>query len=140
MLNQELQICKEHLLTLRTKINNSHMELKTKSAPFNNAQAANNFNQTLQSPADQLMQPLNQLYLKEQHQLLANSNLAQMQQQSNNGQNKSKLVELLNYPKQNNSITGNNGPNNNRQFSHQQNSFSSFNNTNMGQNWNNFNL
>jgi hypothetical protein len=116
------------------------MELKTKPTTGNNTQS-NNFS-LMSSPADQLMQPLNQLYLKEQQQLLANTNLSQMQQslqQPNPSQNKSKLVELLNYQKPNNTVGGNNN-HNNRGFPQQQNAFSSFNTPNIGQNWNNFNL
>ena len=55
-LNQDLQVCREHLLTLKTKINNAHMLLKAKM------QQQPNFDQ---HNDPQLMTPLNQLSIKD---------------------------------------------------------------------------
>ncbi len=120
------------------------MLLKTKNpgtTPQTSNQSGFNTNEIL-SPAEQLMQPLNQLYVKEQQQQQLLALQQQQQQSSNSNQNKSRLVELLNYPKSGgnqNTVGGVNNMRNNQQ-QQQQNTFSSFNTPNIGQNWNNMKM
>ena len=87
-LNQELQIHRDHLLKLKNNINNAHMILKNKMQP--------NFSE---HNDQQLMQPLNQLNIKDQQlggnsplSALTPSGLAQNQQQPQPPRSLPKLI------------------------------------------------
>jgi hypothetical protein len=130
-LNQELQACRDHLLSLKTKINNAHMLLKAKmqQQPFDQQQH--------NEPS--LMAPLNQLSIKDP-QLSSNTPLS-----TPGGQQPPRtLPKLINDPKNLNSSLGRQTTNNSGQSQQsiskphqQQQLYQQFNNFGQ-QNWPNF--